>query len=1157
MEGPATTVNSCNLATPTRRNVRRRLVQSTLLPHKPQEDEDKDAKNDRDCREDEQEEEAEEDCLASEREKKRKSRGKVTPRTKGSKQRDKQQPKSTPKKRSSANGLKGPSPRKLMGDFAQIDLSVPNLRLEAKLSAEESSRMFAGRQIHPFFSSWKVGKKIQDPAHSQRCSCRAERNDGRITCGPVHVFENTQDDATSLDWRNWTFLEEATNSNCGPESVVSYLYEDSVQFLNFDNFHSILKPPCTSVAQNAKAVLKVDEVDIFSVQADNRKSDTEPQGRFLQESLRSYYYIHEDKPVGSLWIDKYKPTRAIEVCGNDESVHVLGDWLHLWHEKCYQRRRDSSHGDRSNLQYANNDYNYTDSDSDSEYLNEEDTLQNVLLITGPTGSGKTAAVYACAQEQGFQVLELNASDCRNGIAVKQYFGDTFGSCGFKRLWEYTVDSHKKIAKLPPTSASPGGKAADNMNDSVTEIIPLSNDEAHSPVEDVDIIFPEDRGCIAAIQQIAETAKGPIILTSNGNNPHLLDNLDRLHVCFSLPSLKELLCHLHMICVAERVNAHPLLLEKFVQFCDRDIRKTIMHLHFWFLGERFIKDKKDHTIYGSLPFDLEAGHQILTKIIPWEFPSQLSELIDKEVTESVTMMEENSSLQGLVAEEIDISERQDDLDAQHMDTDYLEAKKVEMLKRNGSVIDYSQFEHQLIADSEFSNSSGNPVASSQRKVKRKLEVMSSDSEYKALNNGNYQDMCNDTNKVTPKDNNGCLSEFPQNLNFSSPSSHKLVCYAWEDSEEEPCKYLETAVDTGLNETCKSIEAVINNGIDTMSGAVSSGRVTGSLEVSVNNESIPFTFNVCGPLTKLPQNPGLLVNAEIPGSSQGEAMQDFPDENVETKPVYNLMDEFSRVDFKLKSNFVESSPLTETDMVQKFWRKLRDCCTDLRQHATSEQPVAFQVTKLAYGMIHLMSEADLLFHNHQQKQCDNLEPPVFLSDEATVSWYDEQMMMSAVAVHGSCFYAKHITDVGSQSGNENKVGLTSEMLASTTNFMALGKLSRQDLEKSTSFYAGKESEENKPRNDTQTRFEIKTRLLSVIQSIVPTRLSLTLKGIAFSEYLSSLRQISRSEALRLSRSPAKTRRRRVRGAQHYLSSGRMALSPQDISLLSEVSFTEYSS
>lgn len=33
-------------------------------------------------------------------------------------------------------------------------------------------------------------------------------------------------------------------------------------------------------------------------------------------------------------------------------------------------------------------------------------------------------------------------------------------------------------------------------------------------EDVDIVFAEDRGFISAIKQIAEKAKGPVILTSN-------------------------------------------------------------------------------------------------------------------------------------------------------------------------------------------------------------------------------------------------------------------------------------------------------------------------------------------------------------------------------------------------------------------------------------------------------------------------------------------------------------------------------------------------------------------------------------------------------------------------------------------------------------------
>lgn len=58
---------------------------------------------------------------------------------------------------------------------------------------QENSKMFAGRQIHPFFSSWKVGKKFQDPVQSELSSCAVKRKDEEvITCAPIHVFENIE-----------------------------------------------------------------------------------------------------------------------------------------------------------------------------------------------------------------------------------------------------------------------------------------------------------------------------------------------------------------------------------------------------------------------------------------------------------------------------------------------------------------------------------------------------------------------------------------------------------------------------------------------------------------------------------------------------------------------------------------------------------------------------------------------------------------------------------------------------------------------------------------------------------------------------------------------------------------------------------------------------
>ncbi|MED6207040.1 hypothetical protein PIB30_032156 [Stylosanthes scabra] len=1170
MEDAVTEVSPGKAATPPppRRSVRRKLVQSTLFPHKPPEHNAKD-NNDKGDKGDEHDDEY---CPSSKNKKRKpKTKPKLTPPEKPSKN-------STPKKNASANGSKGSASKQVLFDSDEVATHVPDLRLEAKIAAEAS-------------------KKSQEQAEIGNKFCADKKENEAITCSPIHVFENVQEDTSSLDWRNWTFLGDDTYVNYAPESyddkILSSLDPsgDSISYSALTSLDRLSIPPenvqatslsenlampaneqttCPQMLKDAEVDLKVDESVSFSGQTRIfRKSEADPLSRFLQESMKSYYHNCKDKAESSLWTYKYKPTKAIEVCGNDESVNFLRDWLQQWHERRYQRRKGSSNRDKRDIQDGDGDdddggdYNCTISDYDSEDLAEEDSLHNVLLITGPVGSGKSAAVYACAQEQGFEIFELNASHCRNGPTVKQYFGDTLASLGFKRLPEDIESSQKKTRKLSPSLAFTKDKTAEDMDDGKVELITISDDEASSPVgtsqklpcknsvfrchkvqtlilvEEVDILFPEDRGCIAAIQQIAETARGPIILISNSDDPRLPDNFDRLHLSFSLPSPKELLCHLYTVCVSEGVNIHPLLLEKFIQSCNGDIRKTIMNLQFWLQSKRFRKDGKTQTGYGSLPFDLDLGHQILPKVIPWDFPSELSELIEKELAKSMSITEENSRLQGL----------QNDLDVDYMETDYIEAKKVEMLKRNGTTADYTELEIQYNI-SEFSDF-GSPQALSQKNVgRRKLIVMSSDSEDEDPDNVHPQRRHDEADESQSLKDNNESPKFQLNEPCSGTSFRKLVCSELEDQEEEGLKYSETAADpcesldiSCVPESTYVPETAIENEIETMSGAVSSGQPAGPIEISVNNEL--KSLGVRRRLVKLPENPGLLVNNGFPESPSKEAVQYFHNENLETTTV-NLMDECSRVDFQLKSKFVESSPTIETDTVQKLWRDFRECRTDLGQHATSEQLGAFEVVQLVSELSNLISEADLFFD--RQGQCDDKEPAMSLSGEATSSWYDEGIMISTVAVSGFNFYVKRIADEGSKLGFENKVDLTSEMLASTTNIMTLGKLSRADLTKTTDIYTGKESELDNPVYGVH-KSENNTSLFNIIQSMVPAKISLELKGVAFSEYLSSVRQMSRSEDLRVSQGVK--RRGRVRGGQHYLSRCTM-LSPEDISLVSEGNF-----
>ncbi|XP_014501576.1 uncharacterized protein LOC106762275 isoform X2 [Vigna radiata var. radiata] len=1208
MESTVMDCSPSSSAAPPRRSGRRKLVQSTLFPLKPPEPvekKDKEDELDEDYSEAKNNKKRkrskakatppiDEDYSEAENNKKRKmSKAKATPPKKGSSKRP------TPKKKATANGTNGSTSKQVLANSDQVKAPVFDLFLEAKLAAEEDSRIYAGRQVHPFFSLWKEGKKVHDVNESGSNLPTTKSKHKRTTCGPIHVFENVKDDTSSVDWRNWTFMENITSMNYGQGSVNSSVLEGSVESLNFDKLHSFLNPSGISISQNAlspsnpsslaeqSACLtcgnaeldtEVDESVTPTVQAGifRKSKDTEPLNRFLQESMRSYYRSCLDLEECHLWTYKYKPTKAVEVCGNDESVNFLSDWLHRWHERQYKSRKDNTDTDKSGMQDVeddDDDYKCSYSDCDSEDMNEKNSLKNVLLITGPIGSGKSSAVHACAKEQGFVILEFNSSHSTNGTAIRN-LEHSLNSLGFKSQSGSTASSHKISPKSAQALAMLSGKAADEVN-GVDELITISDDEARSHsgstlklhgenndtekykihrlvlVEDVDILFAEDRGCIAAIQQIAETSKGPIILTSNSDNPGLRHKFDMLHVPFVLPSPKELLCHLYSVCLTEGVNIHPLLLEKFIHSCDGDIRKIIMHLQFWFQSKIFKKDEKAQTGYGSLPFDLELAHEILPKMMPWDFPSVISDLIENKIAKQINIMEENSK--ELVTEKLHISERHKDLNVNYTETDDIEAMKAEMINRNGLLTDYFELEIQRSTISEFSNSSGSPLASS-RHGRRKLVVMSSDSEDDNSNCGYPVDSHDEANtRQLMKENNGCPSEFLLNGNYPDTSVDRLVCSDLEHSEDEDFKYLEMADGAYLNETCKSLdvscvpestfvpETEIENGTETLSGAVSSGPALPFVslpEVSVNNELKPFNFNVRRRLTKLSQNPDLLADTEIPDHSFQGVLPDVQDEHTET--LVKVMDECSRMDFKPKPTLWQSNPLDETEKIQNVWRDLRDCRVDLRQHSISEELGVLHVVKLASGLCNLISDADLF------PKWDRMEPSMFLSNEAASHDYCEQMM-STVAEHGFCFYAKLIADEGSKLGCANCADITSEMLASSTDIMALGKLSRHDLSKMKAFRNGNEVEWKTQINNMQ-KSEKKRSLIEVIQSIAPPKTSLALKGYAFNEYLSSLRHISRSEAFRISQVVEKKRGGRVRGVHHYLSTN-TKLSPEEISLVTD--------
>lgn len=163
-----------------------------------------------------------------------------------------------------------------------------------------------------------------------------------------------------------------------------------------------------------------------------------------------------------LWTEIYRPQQASEVIGNGAQVKQLHSWLCDWKVRCSSQRDavstdgvseptksssgtkqrgtaavrhwEESSGSSSSkssipswVREEDNDFislaylrrkhsggalRFPDSsETDEESSGEEEGVCPVTILCGDHGSGKTAAVYACAQELGYKVSRVFVCGC--------------------------------------------------------------------------------------------------------------------------------------------------------------------------------------------------------------------------------------------------------------------------------------------------------------------------------------------------------------------------------------------------------------------------------------------------------------------------------------------------------------------------------------------------------------------------------------------------------------------------------------------------------------------------------------------------------------------------------------------------------------------------
>ncbi|XP_070152901.1 enhanced level of genomic instability 1 isoform X3 [Polyergus mexicanus] len=290
-----------------------------------------------------------------------------------------------------------------------------------------------------------------------------------------------------------------------------------------------------------------------------RKSRTLERKKILTENIGN-----EKSPLHDCaWTCKYKPMSAEEIVGNEEAAGKLKDWLSGWRASL-TKEDDGSSGDE-----------FYSSDCSSSCNNREDNQIAVLL--GPYGSGKTASVYAVAEEFGYSILEVNASSRRTGKKI------------LKELEEATKSHRIKKSK----HKSPFERIA-NENE-----VPKISQNSLILLEDVDLIFEEDEGFVSAAYHLASKTKRPIVMTCRDMCPHLNKMAPQLNkIYFQKVNGSRVFALLELISLAETNRRLPHnYLMKLLQ--AGDLRQALLQSQYLLLSGQPILSERSTTIKPSL------------------------------------------------------------------------------------------------------------------------------------------------------------------------------------------------------------------------------------------------------------------------------------------------------------------------------------------------------------------------------------------------------------------------------------------------------------------------------------------------------------------------------------------------------------------------------
>lgn len=212
-----------------------------------------------------------------------------------------------------------------------------------------------------------------------------------------------------------------------------------------------------------------------------------------------------------LWLQKYRPKTISEIVGNNNAINQFIDWV-------------------------------------SKRL--KGNVKKAALLYGPPGVGKSLTVQVYAEQSGFDLIELNASDVR---------------------------AREQIMKIAGTATSQS-----TLFGGIKRLIFLDEIDGVNPTE--------DKGCISAITDIIYKSNCPVVLAANDPWDPKLRPVRDLCTLIKYNKIRSptIIKYLKEICRKEGIVAEDRALTFIAERADGDLRSAITDLQILTEGKRYLR-----------------------------------------------------------------------------------------------------------------------------------------------------------------------------------------------------------------------------------------------------------------------------------------------------------------------------------------------------------------------------------------------------------------------------------------------------------------------------------------------------------------------------------------------------------------------------------------